>query len=124
MHSIVEKAVFDDVPAVILEAEDVDMRVWAVLTTDNTLRTVGKLHRERKFPVNRGVRMNKADKITDAGLKVLSEAVGTHLLVRPLRASAVAFLGPLYFLALRQFRAQLPATLPNLPLPWGAMQQS
>ena len=83
MHKVVEKAVFDDVPAVVLEAPDIDMKVWAVLTTDNTLRTIAKLHRERKFPISRGLRMNRADKVSDAGLKAVSDGLGEHLLVRP-----------------------------------------
>jgi hypothetical protein len=34
---------------VVLEADDVDMTVWAVLCSDTTLRTIAKLHRQRKY---------------------------------------------------------------------------
>ena len=81
MHKVVEKAVFEDVPAVVLQADDVDMKVWAVLCSDNTMRMIGKLHRERKYPVNRGLRLSRADKITDAGLKAVADSIGPHLLV-------------------------------------------
>jgi hypothetical protein len=75
-------APFEDVPEMVLSADDVDLRVWAVMTSDDTLRTIARLHRERKYPSNRAVRMNVADKVTDVGLKALAD-IGPHLLVRP-----------------------------------------
>lgn len=73
--------VFDDVPEQVLVADDVDFRVWAVLATDETLRRVAELHTERLVKRKRGLRMNKADRISDVGLKVVGEALGPHLLV-------------------------------------------
>ena len=73
--------VFDDVPEQVLVADDVDFRVWAVLATDETLRRVAELHTERLVKRKRGLRMNKADRISDVGLKLVGEALGPHLLV-------------------------------------------
>lgn len=73
--------VFDDVPQLVLEADDVDLKVWAVLATDDTLRTVADLHAEKLVKRKRGLRLNKADKISDVGLKAVSESLGPALLV-------------------------------------------
>jgi hypothetical protein len=49
LHTLPSIALLQDVPAIVLEADDVDMSVWAVLCSDTTLRTIAKLHRQRKY---------------------------------------------------------------------------
>jgi hypothetical protein len=82
--------VFEDVPEQVLVADEVDFRVWAVLATDDTLRRVAELHSERLVKRKRGLRMNKADRLSDVGLKVVGEALGPHLIVRALLVRVVA----------------------------------
>lgn len=74
--------VFDDVPELVLSADDVDMKVWAVLATDDTLRRIATLHNERILKRKRGLRLAKADKIGDVGLRHVAESMGPNLLVR------------------------------------------
>lgn len=75
--------VFDDVPDLVLEADDVNMSVWAVLCTDDTLRRIASIHSGRIVKRRRGLRLSRADKISDVGVKNVAEALGPELLVRP-----------------------------------------
>jgi hypothetical protein len=49
------------------------------LATDGTMRALAKQHRERKYPVDRGLRLSRADKIGDVGVKAAAEAIGARL---------------------------------------------
>jgi hypothetical protein len=73
--------VFDDVPDLVLEADDVNMSVWAVLCTDDTLRRIASIHSDRIVKRRRALRLSKADKISDVGVKTVAEALGSELLV-------------------------------------------